>query len=189
MKRGFKANAERIATEIRDELNLQNEHPLDPFELAEHLAIPVINMAQASRASSSSSFSKYFSSVDPDCFSAVTVFSGYKRIIVHNETHHPNRQASNLTHEVSHSLLEHEPTPVVASDGQRYWDPEVEREANWLGAALLVPRDGALHLAKSGQSTEEIAAHYGVSEALCRWRISQSGIAYQVQRWRKMWRN
>jgi Zn-dependent peptidase ImmA (M78 family) len=189
VKRGFKANAERIATEIRGELNLQAEHRLDPFELAEHLAIPVLSMQQASRANSNSSFSKYFSLVDPDSFSAVTVFNGYRRLIVHNETHHPNRQVSNLTHEVSHSLLEHEPTPTIAADGQRYWDADVEEEATWLGAALLIPRDGALDMAKSGQSTEEIAAHYAVSPALCRWRISQSGIAYQVQHWKKMWRN
>jgi len=189
VKRGFKTSAERIATEIRGELDLSDDGRLDPLELAKHLAIPVFSMAEASRTVSRNSFSRYFSVTDPDSFSAVTIFDGHKRLIVHNETHHPNRQASNLTHEVSHSLLEHEPTPVVASDGQRYWNPEVEAEANWLGAALLVPRAGALDMAKSDWTTEEIAAHYGVSEALCRWRISQSGIAYQVQRWRKYWRN
>jgi Zn-dependent peptidase ImmA (M78 family) len=189
VKRGFKTNAERIATEIREELELGEDERLQPLELAEHLAIPVFSLRNASKAAPKNSFSKYFAVADPDSFSAVTVFQGYKRVIVHNENHHPNRQASNLTHEVSHSLLEHEPTAVASADGQRYWDAEVEAEANWLGAALLVPRAGALSMAKSDWTIQEIAAHYGVSESLCRWRIGQTGIAYQVQNWRKYWTN
>lgn len=185
MKRGFKSEAERIATEIRGELDLTDDARLEPLDLAEHLSIPVFSLREASRAAPKNSFSNYFAVADPDSFSAVTVFQGHKRVIVHNENHHPNRQASNLAHEVSHSLLEHEPTPVARADGQRYWDAQVEEEATWLGAALLIPRAGALSMAKSDRTVLEIAAHYGVSESLCRWRIGQTGIAYQVQRWRK----
>ncbi len=189
MKRGFKTHAERIATEIRDELDLSDDARLEPLELAEHLAIPVLGLGELSRVAPKDSFSQYFVVADPGSFSAVTIFRGYKRLIVHNESHHPNRQASNLSHEVSHSLLEHKPTPVVSADGQRYWDPEVEEEASWLGAALLVPRSGALSMAKSDCTVAEIAAHYGVSESLARWRITQSGVAQQVQRWKRYWRN
>jgi Zn-dependent peptidase ImmA (M78 family) len=184
VKRGFKTEAERIATELRNELRLSEESRLEPLELAEHLSIPVFTMGEASRVAPRSTFSQHFTNTDPDSFSAVTIFRGFKRIIVHNENHHPNRQASNLTHEVSHSLLGHEPTPLTSADGQRYWDAQVEEEANWLGAALLVPRAGALLLAKSDWTIEEIATHYGVSGALCRWRISQTGISFQVARWR-----
>jgi Zn-dependent peptidase ImmA (M78 family) len=189
VKRGFKTNAERIASEVRNELDLNEDARLEPLELAEHLAIPVLNLGELSRVVPRNSFAQYFVAADPDSFSAVTIFRGYKRLIVHNESHHPNRQASNLTHEVSHSLLEHEPTPVVSDDGQRYWNAEVEEEANWLGAALLVPREGALSMAKADCTVAEIAAHYGVSESLARWRISQTGVAQQVQRWRQYRRN
>lgn len=184
MKRGFKTEAERISIEIRSELNLNDEARLEPLELAEHLAIPVFNLREASKAAPRNLFSQHFATAEPDSFSAITIFRGYERIIVHNENHHPNRQASNLSHEVSHSILEHEPTPLATADGQRYWDAEVENEANWLGAALLVPRNGALSMAKLDWTIQEIAEHYGVSKSLCRWRISQTGIAYQVQRWR-----
>lgn len=189
MKRGFKTHAERIATEVRNELKLSDDARLEPLELAEHLSIPVISLTEAARAAPMNSFSEQFGVTDPDSFSAITIFQGLRRLIVHNENHHPNRQASNLSHEVSHSLLEHEPTPIVDANGQRYWDSQVEAEATWLGAALLVPREGALLMAKSDWTVQEIAAHYGVSESLCRWRISQTGIAYQVQRWRKYSRN
>jgi Zn-dependent peptidase ImmA (M78 family) len=189
VKRGFKAQAERIATEIRDELDLSVDARLEPLDLAEHLAIPVFSLSQASRTTPRNSFSHYFAVTDPDSFSAITIFHGYQRVIVHNETHHPNRQASNIAHEVSHSLLEHEPAPVLSATGQRYWDAEVEQEATWLGAALLIPRAGALSMAKRDWTVQDIAVHYGVSESLCRWRIGQTGIASQVDRWRKGWSN
>ena len=189
MKRGFKAQAERIATEIRNELDLSADAKLEPLDLAEHLLIPVLSLSQASRTAPKNSFSQYFAVTDPDSFSAITIFQGYERLIVHNETHHPHRQASNLAHEVSHSLLEHEPTPVVNANGQRYWDAQVEQEATWLGAALLIPRAGALSMAKQDWTVQDIAEHYGVSEALCRWRIGQTGIARQVAHWRRSWRN
>jgi Zn-dependent peptidase ImmA (M78 family) len=189
VKRGFKAQAERISSEVRDELDLSDDARLEPLQLAEHLAIPVFNLKEASRVAPQSSFSQFFAVVEPDSFSAVTIFRGFKRVIVHNENHHPNRQASNLTHEVSHSLLEHEPAPVANASGERYWNPQVEAEATWLGAALLVPRSGALSMAKAGRTIQDIAAHYGVSESLCTWRIGETGIAYQVGSWRRLHKN
>ena len=81
---------------------------------------------------------------------------------------------------VGKGLLEHSPTPV-SSSGCRCWDDTVEDEATWLGAALLVPREGALRLARNGMDIPGIANNFGVSEPLCRWRIAQTGITYQLQ--------
>jgi|SRR5215469_3379281 len=64
----------------------------------------------------------YFTAIDPDASSAVTVFCGHKRYIIHNENNHPNRQASDLAHEISHTLLEHLPAPISDGDGRRWWD-------------------------------------------------------------------
>jgi Zn-dependent peptidase ImmA (M78 family) len=144
VKRGFKAEAERIATDTRLELGLKCTDRLDPIDLAKHLEIPVVTMKELElHYGGRSNFRHYFSATDPDSFSAVTIFvSNYRRMIVHNENHHPHRQASNISHEISHTLLEHVPTAIVGSNGQRFWDSEMEQEANWLGAALLVPREG-----------------------------------------------
>jgi Zn-dependent peptidase ImmA (M78 family) len=188
MKRGFKAEAERISAELRSELDLELDGKLDPQQLAEHLAIPIISLTQLSRAARGSSFGPYFTDTDQDSFSAITVFEGHSRFIVHNDTHHPHRQSSNLTHEISHTVLEHDPAPIAASDGNRFWDSEIEEQANWLGAALLVPREAALQMILSGRTAEEIAAHFGVSDALCKWRIRQTGILQHVERM-KRWRH
>jgi len=185
VRRGFKSEAEQIATQIRGELALDWNGRLDAFALAEHLAIPVFTIRQAAKVSPLNSFAHFFSAVDPDSFSAVTIFCGYKRFIIHNENHHPHRQSSNLAHEVSHTLLEHVPTPVADRNGERFWNSEVEAEATWLGAALLVPRPGALEMCKARHTTAQIALHFGVSRSLCEWRIRQSGIDKQAERWRR----
>lgn len=184
MKRGFKAEAERIATDTRLELGLRPTDRLEPIGLARHLEIPVFTMVElSSYRNGGADFCSYFSHSDPDSFSAVTIFlQKYRRIIVHNESHHPNRQASNISHELSHTLLEHAPTAITNSTGHRFWNSEMEQEATWLGAALLVPREGALELARNGATTAEIAAQYGVSEALCSWRIAKTGIPQQLER-------
>lgn len=183
MKRGFKAEAERISAETRLELGLGGADRLDPIDLAKHLEIPVLTMKELRCHNGSADFCNYFSYTNPDSFSAVTIFFGmYRRMIVHNESHHVHRQASNISHEISHILLEHVPTAIVGSNGQRFWNSEMEQEATWLGAALLVPRQGALQMARDGATAIEIAVHYGVSESLGTWRVAQTGILHQLER-------
>jgi Zn-dependent peptidase ImmA (M78 family) len=183
-RRGFKAEAERIAEVTRTELNLELADPLDTFALAEYLGIPVYGLKEVARSSDNATFVRLFSGTEQDSFSAMTVFTGTSRMIIHNETHAATRRHSNIAHEISHCLLEHPPTPI-SNAGSRYWRPEIENEASWLGGALLVPREGALRLALEGVAMSEIAAVFGVSEPLCRWRIAQTGIAYQIERRRK----
>jgi translation initiation factor 2B subunit (eIF-2B alpha/beta/delta family) len=71
---------------------------LDPLLLAEHLAIPVFTIAEAAKFAPRSTFTRYFLQIETDSFSAVTVFRGCRRLIIHNENHHSHRRASNLAH-------------------------------------------------------------------------------------------
>jgi len=181
LRRGFKAEAERIAQEMRGELCLRLDDPLDSFKLAKHLEIPVYGLRQLRRFSSNPIFISLFAGAEQESFSAMTVFVDMRRLIIHNETHAITRQASNLAHEVSHCLLEHAPSPI-SSSGCRTWQSDIEDEASWLGAALLVPREGALRLAVKGLDIPAIAAKFCVSEPLCRWRVAQTGVVSQLQR-------
>lgn len=182
-RRGFKSEAERIALEKRSELNLKQVDPLCPLSLAKHLGIEVFEMRQL--GAQGNTFVRFFSGIGQDEFSAVTVFNGLSRIIVHNESHHPNRQASNVAHEISHALLGHEPGAVVGVDGQRLWNAVAEAEASWLAGALLVPREGVLRLMGSGWSLDEVSLHYGVSLRLCEWRVRETGVLMQLKRARR----
>ena len=127
LRRGFKSEANSIAREIRDELHLKAADPLDPWALAEHLASPILPLSDLRE--DSPAMVRHFSRRDHAAFSAVTVFEGSSRLVVHNDSHSRGRQASNVTHELSHGLLLHPPAVAIDSRGCRDWDQGVELEA------------------------------------------------------------
>lgn len=180
-RRGFKTEAERLSLELRKELGLSCKMPVDIWKLAKYLEIPVVGIRDLRHHVSKPKVIACLATTESDCFSAMTIFEGDFRLIVHNDSHHKTRQSSNIAHEISHCVLEHSPTPAISPEGCRYWNGDVEDEANWLGAAILVPRDGALFLARLGRTISDIAGHYEVSEQLCRWRINGTGIAAQLR--------
>ena len=130
MRRGFKTEANAITREVRAELSLSHTSPLDVWQLAEHLDIPVTPLSSFHETAPSAW--RHFLNGGQEMFSGVTVFRGIKRTIVYNDAHAPGRQANDIAHELSHGLLLH--TPEVAIDGRgcRVWDSDVEAEANWL---------------------------------------------------------
>src|SRR5687768_3946946 len=105
----------------------------------------------------------YLAYRQPQVFSAITVFRGARRIIVHNDAHAPVRQRSDLAHELAHALLMHAPHPPFCSDGQRTYDRRLEAEAGWLGPVLLVTNEAARWAAAQGMDAVEAAQHFGVS--------------------------
>jgi hypothetical protein len=179
MRRGFKSEARAIAGEVRGELGVQPTDPLNPSALAQHLSIPVIPL---SRLHGCDAAANYFRAVEPEVFSAVTVFEGRHRTIVHNDAHALVRQHSNICHELAHGLLNHSPKPALDEFGCRYWDGEIEDEANFLGAALLVTPEAALALVRRNAPVDVAAAAYGVSDALMTWMINDSGARIRVAR-------
>lgn len=182
LRHGFKAEAERIAAEGRSELGLAMTDALDAHALADHLGIPLVALSTVSTARDGAGFVAFFRVVDPESFSALTIFNATARMIVHNDAHHPHRQASNICHEVAHCLLEHPPAPLLGDGGCRERNETIEAEADWLGGALLVPREGGLSLIKRDWPVQRIADHYGVSESLCRWRLNNTGVVRHAER-------
>jgi Zn-dependent peptidase ImmA (M78 family) len=106
--------------------------------------------------------------------------------IVLNPSHAVTRQRSDLEHELSHIELRHVPARVEISETDLLllsdFSDEQEQEADWLGAALLLPRDALVRLRSERKSTPEIAAHFGVSTALCEWRLRMTGVDVQMRR-------
>src|SRR5438132_10144481 len=107
LRRGFKTECNDIAREIRAEPGLWQADPLDPWALADHLEIPVLPMSAL--ADDVPGAVRHFSYTrNAGEFSAVTVFDGTRRVMMNNDTHSRGRQASNVSHELSHGLLLHE---------------------------------------------------------------------------------
>jgi Zn-dependent peptidase ImmA (M78 family) len=182
LRRGFKTEANDIAREVRSELNLALIDPLDPWILACHLEIPVYTLSSL-KDYSSFAFHQ-FSCIDTACFSAVTIFIGRARYIVHNDYHSLGRQASNLAHELAHALLHHPPTSALNDEGGRNWDQTMEDEANWLGGSLLVSEEAALMIAKKKWSHSQAAEYYKGSEEMIRFRLNVTGALKRMNyRW------
>jgi hypothetical protein len=179
LRYGFKADAERLACEVRAELALDLLDPIDCIEVCKRLGVPVITVPEL--VSSGASLSSVQRLLSPSAkFSALTVAAGTKRLIVYNPTHPAGRRANSLAHELSHILLEHPLLPALGSGGCRLWDSTLEGEADWRAGALLVPRGTALEWMRSNGSVEQGAIRFGVSQALFRWRVNQTGIPRQL---------
>ncbi len=179
-RRGFKSEANSLAGEIRAELNLGPLDPLDPRALAEHLSVPMRDLS--SLASAAPEAVSYLLGEEPSSFSAVTVFRGTRRLIVHNDAHPVGRQNSNLAHELGHALLMHEPTPALDDLGSRLWNQGIEDEAQWLAGVLLMTEDATLHVVRRAWSWERICDHFAISQQMATWRINSTGARRRVAR-------
>ncbi len=180
--RGFKTEASDLAREIRAELQLGLPDRLDPRRLAAHLEIPVLALSEL--ASEADGAVRHLLEVDPSSFSAVTVFFGAERLVVLNDAHSSGRQTSNVTHELSHGLLLHPPTPALDVGGCRDWDPVLEGEAEYLAGALLITDDAAIHIVRSRMTLPAAAAWLGVSQPMVQYRINVTGARKRVARGR-----
>ena len=150
MRRGFPAEADRLAAAVRAELGLGVHDPLDPRRLAEAYGVPICAITDLVAAGADPTSVYRLTVVQPGCFSAGTVFAGTSRLIIFNPVHPEGRLANSLAHELAHLLLEHTPGPAIGPGGCRVWDPEMEGQADLLAAVLLVPRDAALACARVG---------------------------------------
>lgn len=173
-RHGFKADAERFALELREELGLGAFGRLEPGALAEHLAIPVRTLHDLAHVAREEV--RHLVGRGRSAFSAVTIHVGpTRRVIVTNPAHAVTRQMSTLCHELSHVVLEHEAEAPLNVNGGRAWNGVQEREADWLAGCLLIPHSAAHAAARKGHSDDDVAQAFGVSRALAKWRMNSTG--------------
>ena len=173
LRRGFKAEANRIALTVRSRLRLEPASPLDPWAVCEHFEIEVIRLSELTDPAGRQA-GHHFLHAEPEAFSAVTLEGACRRVIVHNDAHRPVRQRSNLAHELAHCFLGHPLAPVLRGDGGRNRGAEIEEEAAFLGGSLLITNEAAHHIVASGLGVSA-AAVYGVSRDMLAYRLRVSG--------------
>ena len=93
LRHGFKASAERLAIEVRIELELNATDPLDSLQLCAKLGVPVLTIPELI-ASGASAHSVQCLLSPAAQFSALTVAAGTKRLIVYNPSHTARRRAN-----------------------------------------------------------------------------------------------
>jgi len=183
VRRGFKAQAERIGEQARTDLGLDALSPLDPWVYAESLGIVTLNINDLGLSPQSLT---QLLKTDSDSWSGMTLQESSLIGIVLNPSHSRARQAATLAHELAHQVLRHVPSHVNVSETglmllSEYSD-EAESEADWLGGTMLLPRDALFLKRRSGLSAREIALEYGTSDQLCEWRLRMTGVDIQLRR-------
>ena len=184
MRRGFKAWCERTAKDYRRALGVAPSAPLDPRRLADHLCVRVAKPEDIPTLSEAAR--RQLVEVDPDSWSAVTVAFGDARLVILNSGHSDARQRSSLAHELAHLILNHATDQTrLSHEGLLFrgtFNREQEDEANWLGGCLLVPREGLLRATLATADEGALAAGFGVSTRMIRWRLQATGVLRQL-RW------
>lgn len=148
-------------------MGLSPVEPIDPDAVCKHFDIKLLRLSEIDPRS-------VFLDVDNSLFSAVTVPCGFHTAIVHNDSHHPYRQRSNISHELAHCFLGHKCTPPLMESGERAHDGGIEAEAHHLAGALLIPNEAAIHIVREGL-TAQAQGVYGVSRAMLTYRLRISG--------------
>lgn len=183
LDRGFKSWAERLSAGIRRELELEPHAQLDPRALAGYLDVTLWTPSDVPGLPSN--VVEQLLERDPWGWSAVTQVVDGGTVVIYNPRHSAGRWASNVTHELAHLILDHEPGKIILSnDGaivMRTFDAKQEAEAGWLSGCLLLPRVALLRAARAGLSPGQIADEYGVTEVLVNYRLRICGVDTQVR--------
>lgn len=183
-KRGFKKESEEKAIFFRRELGLHPYDPLPAQSLSEYLNIKILTPAEILEKTSDSykilMSSKEWSALTLPCISG-------KRIIIHNNKNSIYRQESDLMHELSHVICEHETPDNRRIDGieilLRNYNEQQEKEAEWLGGCLQLPRDALLWHIKRNCNVKDLSELFSASETMVKYRIYSTGVKRQASRW------
>lgn len=184
MKRGFKAEAERLAAELRAGVGKEPHEPIDLLSIARHIDVDIIPADELVSLSRLQDLQE----VQPDAFSAATFrLSDGKRVVVYNPLHSVGRTNSNVAHELAHVLLDHDVRNIEIVGKYKFLtcDSEQEEEADWLAGCLLLPRDLLYAQARQGLGAADIAEKFQTSEPMARFRLNASGVLVQLARQRK----
>lgn len=159
--------------------------PLDPRALASHLSI---NVCRADEVKGVSEKARQALAAPDAGWSAITLeFPGSeKKLIILNQTHSLRRQSSDLTHELAHHLCGHTPAAMqVSKEGLlmlETYSRNDEEQADWLSGCLLLPRPALMYIKRRMSDEETAASAYMVSTAMLKYRLSVTGVNYQVRR-------
>ena len=186
-ERGYKSWCEKYAVDARAALGVAAWAPLDMRELAVHLGVRIWTPEDVPDLSREAIDVLLRNDGETQsCWSAVTLVVGRTALVVLNSSHSSARQASDLAHELAHRIRGHAASDVSVSDEGLLllssYPRELEEEADWLGACLLLPREALLHIKKSGWTSEDAQALYGVSKSMLNYRIAKTGVARQFSR-------
>lgn len=182
LRRGFVTEASWWAMNMRAELGISGNAPLDPWGLARHLEVPIFKLSDLPNCDERELLLRKRGGHD---FSAAVCFDGIAAFIVMNDANDPKRQASDIAHELAHILLRHPPANPFQLGGVREFSADHELEAERLGPTLLISDQAAVRayrLVASGQHRlDSLSDAWGISKEVIQMRINLSGARRRFQ--------
>jgi hypothetical protein len=170
---GFKSECESLAATLRAEIGVGASDPLDTRSLAAHLGVPVHPVSSLAGNGAAAAAVDYVRTIDPSVMSAMTIFPDWPRrhrVIIFNDANPPQRQNSDLAHELAHGLYLHEPRHAIVQgcrDYSKLGAAHILAGAHGSGApAYLCARTSPDRACPSKNSTRAARPHSSPSAAL-----------------------
>ncbi len=185
LKRGFKAKAEKLATEYREQMNIHACAPLCAFELAKHLKIETIKATEF--LTTKEDIDRLSGAIGESCeWSALTmVCASGNKIIIYNPFNSEGRQQSDVMHELAHIICEHKHKERDKNGaipfGLRDYDHLQEEEAKHLGSILQLSSPCLLWAAKRKMTVLQISDYFNASTEMVKFRLNTTGIARRTK--------
>ena len=178
LRRGFKAEAERLANDIWSAMHLKPSNCMDAVDLARHAGCIVRSagtLVDIARL-------KELKRIQDDAFFACTFkLPGARHAIVFNPLMPDTRRNSDVAHEVAHIVLDHRLSRLgrVGSVAFLSCDKQQEEEAAWLSGCLLLPRFTLIHDLAKHMAHKTIAENRVLSKDIVDYRVRVTGVARQ----------
>lgn len=161
----FRQRCEAIATDLRYALGKQAFNPLLADDLATHLSARILTPADVPHLPA-----EHVSELLASTAWSAAILVREPLVIMFNPAHSPARRESNLMHEFAHVLLKHPPAQIDPATHLPARVRYLEREAEYLGACLQLPRRALWWAQQTGLDVTATARIFRASEEMVRYR-------------------
>lgn len=174
----FKKWCENEGVRWRRALKLYAYDPLPAHRLADHLGIQVMSPAEIPGVEAQTL--QQLLMKDTASWSATALpLPDDHYLIIYNPTHSPARHESNIMHELAHLILKHKPIRFTTLPGAslpiREYHEGDEQAASYLSGCFLITMRGLDWAIQRKMTQEQIAAHFGASLEMVRYRCNMTG--------------
>lgn len=167
----FRQQCEAIATDQRYLVKKLAFEPLPATDLATTLGARILSPEQIGVDAT-----VLITLMEAQNWSAM-LFGANPPMIVYRPDHSSARRESDLMHELAHLLLKHPYGRYDPVTNEISKNSQHEREADYLGSCLQIPRRGLQWAAQAGLTLEQTAIHFGASIQMVEWRSRMTGIS------------
>ncbi|MXX63230.1 MAG: ImmA/IrrE family metallo-endopeptidase [Holophagales bacterium] len=179
LRRGFKAEAERLSKDIWAGMGLTPDDRMDAVKLAEHVGCMV---RSADDLVDKAKLEELYRAQDDAFFACTFELPRNRFVVVFNPLMSEKRRNSDLAHEVAHIVLGHSLSRLARLGDLAFLtcDRLQEEEAAWLSGCLLLPRFALMNDLRKRKTYATIAESRMLSKEMVDYRARVTGVSRQL---------